>query len=194
MNPSRTNGRLAEIDDIDPDADAKTLPTALEDRVVAELADAGLLRPPKRWPIVLAWAASLALALGAGFLLSHTGQIETGSRDSGSRYMLLLYEDAAFETAVGDAARERVAEYGGWLDGLERRGIIARGDELAPAAHVLATAGRPAPPSRRPSREARLSGYFVIEAQSLDDATTIARTCPHLRHGGTLAVHPIIDH
>ena len=36
-----------------------------------------------------------------------------------------------------------------------------------------------------------VSGFFVIEAKDLDAAIAVARTCPHLRHGGRITVRAI---
>jgi hypothetical protein len=34
-------------------------------------------------------------------------------------------------------------------------------------------------------------GYFVIRARDLAKAIAIARDCPHLKHGGWIALRPI---
>jgi hypothetical protein len=36
-----------------------------------------------------------------------------------------------------------------------------------------------------------LSGYFVIEAANWEEAVALARTCPHLRYGGRIALRPV---
>ena len=36
-----------------------------------------------------------------------------------------------------------------------------------------------------------MSGFFVIKAASREEAIAIAKTCPHLRHGGRVAVRPV---
>ena len=40
------------------------------------------------------------------------------------------------------------------------------------------------------SNEGLLAGYFVVRADSLEDAERIAADCPHLAHGGTVSVRP----
>jgi hypothetical protein len=35
-------------------------------------------------------------------------------------------------------------------------------------------------------------GFFIIRAATEAEALGVARTCPHLRHGGAVAVRPIV--
>src|SRR5271169_2594028 len=41
------------------------------------------------------------------------------------------------------------------------------------------------------TEDTNLGGYFVIAAPNLDAALAIARTYPHLKHGGTIVIRPI---
>jgi hypothetical protein len=34
-------------------------------------------------------------------------------------------------------------------------------------------------------------GFFLVRARDLDEAEAIARACPHLRHGGRVAVQAV---
>jgi hypothetical protein len=36
-----------------------------------------------------------------------------------------------------------------------------------------------------------MQGFFLVQARTLDEAEQIARTCPHLRHGGTIALREV---
>jgi hypothetical protein len=36
-----------------------------------------------------------------------------------------------------------------------------------------------------------LAGYFIVTARDAGEAIEIARSCPHLKHGGAIAVRPI---
>jgi hypothetical protein len=96
--------------------------------------------------------------------------------------MLLLYEDAAYRApATPEEQAARVAEYVGWAEDLRERGIDIEGEELAPEG---ASEGR----------LGILSGYFLVAAPDADAAVAIARTTPHVRHGGTVVVRRIVEH
>jgi len=56
-----------------------------------------------------------------------------------------------------------------------------------------ATSGAPTArvAARGVSTRVGISGYFVIDAASWEDAVAVARTCPHLRYGGRIILRPV---
>lgn len=145
----------------------------------------------------LALAACLA-AFFAGISISDRGAGRGPTAPAApARYLLLLYEDESYRAPVTPAEREaRVAEYVEWAAELRERGIEIEGEELAPSAEadrlegrvdgVEVARGAPAGPA------GRLAGYFVVEAPDRAAALAIARTTPHLEHGGTVVVRRVM--
>jgi hypothetical protein len=106
-----------------------------------------------------------------------------GAIEAGPRFALFLY-DAPGEPAMSEAQmQERVSEYRNWAIGLRGRGASIRGEKLQPGR--VERLGPAAP------GEAPLGGYFVISAKDWAAAMEVARSCPHLRHGGTIEVREI---
>jgi hypothetical protein len=163
-------------------------PAGLEERVVGTLRSQGLLRasevrvgrrlaPRWSWPVAL--AAGLLLFVG-GFALGRR-PVSTSAPDL-SRYTLLLFEGPGFNPGMSGEA-DLVREYSEWAGDLAARGRLVAGEKLAAAAwtlgpEVASWSGGP-------------TGFFVIAARDQDEALAIARTCPHLKHGGTVSVRPI---
>jgi len=158
----------------------------LEERVVKALRSRGDLGPRRRSALGrrLGWAAALLAAFLAGRL---TAPAPTAREPGGSRFLLLLSalpDEGAAGTA--GAAEERFAEYSGWAGRLAGEGHLVAADELdrrevrlGPSETGAATA---------PSRP---SGFFLLRARDLDEALAIARSCPHLKHGGSVSVRPV---
>lgn len=155
---------------------------ALENRIVATLAESGLIRPRarQRWrdaalPVV-AFLVGVASALGVQTL-------QEPARPAAATYMLALYSTSHYqaETAAG---RARAIEYGRWA-GAAQKGpaVVTGGEELGSPLSVL---GPPA------SRAAELVGYFLVRAGSKEEAVRLARTAPHLRYGGTVVVYETV--
>src|SRR5688572_9475002 len=95
--------------------DAKP-PAELKSRVIATLTAASALRPDEgRVPKSVRWAAMLAAALIAGFLL---GRVERASASDVPRYLLLLYEDSRYRDDRPVA--EIIDEYARWADSLRK--------------------------------------------------------------------------
>lgn len=157
----------------------------LEARVLERLRAERLVRRRARLGPALARAAVLAAVFVAGIVLGDR-RPESTDRTEGRRYVLLLFEGAGYRTpATPEAERERVAEYAAWARGLAEGGRLVEGEKLDEAVQQL---GRP-PGSEAPVET--LTGFFVIEAESMPEAVEIARTTPHLRHGGSVEVRRI---
>ena len=157
-------------------------PAALEDRIVARLAAEGMIEPRSRRRAVssgrrvLAAAAALAI-FGAGWAAGHGGR--TAPR--GPRFALLLYEGSDFQSGI------HAKEYAAWAGALRRSGVAVEGDELSDDSRRISSAGRI--PERESSE--KLAGFFIVGARDLAAAESIARTCPHLRYRGVVAVRPV---
>ncbi len=80
--------------------------------------------------------------------------------------------------------KQRVEEYRNWARGVRLRGGYIRGEKLEGRSRLLG-------PTVAPSGSRPLGGYFVISASDDEAAAAVARSCPHLTHGGSIEVRPI---
>jgi len=159
-------------------------PPGLEARIVVRLAAEGMLGPrsPRRGllsgPRFLAAAAAALAFFGAGWMAGHGGR--TAPREP--RFALLLYEGPDFR-AMGVHAKE----YAAWAEALRGSGVAVSGEELSETSRRVSRDGS------APGAESveKLAGFFVVAARDLAAAESIARSCPHLRYGGVVAVRPI---
>jgi hypothetical protein len=170
------------------------VPPALEDRVVESLRRRGLLARRAPWLGAIGlWRAAAAVVIfaagtGTGLLAerSRTATSPAGpaSPSAGALYLLLLYSGPTFEEGSADDEAARVAEYGAWAGSLAHEGRLVHAEKLEPEPRVIGDA---------PSRilAAPPQGFFLVRARDLADAQAIARACPHIRHGGQVAVHAI---
>jgi hypothetical protein len=144
---------------------------ALRERLVGHLTRAALLSRP-RIPSALALVAALAVGFVAGLLLPRLYDAAPQGRE-----FLLLVRDSP-SMSVADEPR-RVQEYGQWAHGLGAR--LVNGEKLS---DTVSSVGPPGTLST-------VGGFFRIRARDRAEAEAIARTCPHVRYGGSIEVREI---
>ena len=163
-------------------------PAGLEDAVVDRLSRQGLIVNPRtgwaRW--ALAAAAGIAL-FAAGLALGQRRSApapEAGPAAGMTRYVLLLYDAPGEATLTDTEMAARVDEYRNWAIGLRQSGSDISGEKLASRNLDLGSSAAAAGPEP-------LGGFFIFSAKDSEAALAIARSCPHLKHGGRAELRPI---
>lgn len=166
-----------------------TMPTGLEERVVRSLRTSGTL---SRSGSRMTWPLAAAAALACFLLGRQTAPaITVGASDTpGRKWMLLLYEDAAFQAPAPGKELEYVAEYRDWAVALRAADQLIDAAELLPTSALLEPEGV-AQQVALASSLGNLTGYFIIVAPTLESARAIAATNPHLKHRGRVAIQPL---
>ena len=114
------------------------------------------------------------------------------------QYMLLIYGEEGAWDALTEAERASVyQEYSQLSRDLRTQGKLLSGEELQPVATATTVQVRngDAIVSDGPFVETKeaLGGFYLIEADSLDEAIEWAGRIPSARTG-TIEVRPVVDH
>jgi hypothetical protein len=113
------------------------------------------------------------------------------------KYILLIHHDEESFASLSEADRQSLyAEYRKLRDQLTAAGNFVAGNELQPASagrRVHVRDGKPVV-TTGPFAETReqLGGFFLIEAQDLDEAVRIAARIPSARTG-TIEVRAVVE-
>ena len=113
------------------------------------------------------------------------------------KYMLLIYQDEQAWEEFTEAERQNVyREYRELIQDLQSRGQFLAGDELQPAttaSNVRVRDGK-AMVTDGPFAETReqIGGFFMVEVDNLDQATSIAGRIPSARMGA-VEVRPVAE-
>jgi hypothetical protein len=157
-------------------------PPELKQRVMSTLRERQLLRGRFFGRTWVRQAAAIVLFASGFWMARLTAQTEP----DGPRWLLLLYEDSSF--APRAALPDLVAEYSRWADSLRSRGELVAGEELDPRKTVVS---RELEAVSETGSLGEIAGLFIVTAESETGAMAIARSCPHLRHGGRMVLRPI---
>jgi hypothetical protein len=113
------------------------------------------------------------------------------------KYLLLIYHNEQSWDAISETEREQIyAEYRNLREELLSRGQFVTGSQLQPVTTATAVRVRDGREliTDGPFAETheQLGGYFLIEADNLDEATSIAAKIPSARTG-TIEVRPLVE-
>ena len=104
------------------------------------------------------------------------------------KYMLLIYHDEHRWRDLSESERQQIyGEYRSLREELQSRGVYLGGSQLQPAASATSIRIREGRDlvTDGPFAETheQLGGYFLIEAQDLDEAVAVAKRIPSARTG-----------
>ena len=166
----------------------------LEEKIVSTLKAKGLIQMKTSSPIwtfpraAVAFGAAMVLLL-LGFSLGRWQRPSPSPSANHPLFALFLYD--APETPPDDPSK--VAEYGGWARAVSMSKRMITGEKLKDSGRLLRKVQGQL--EIRDIKEAGISnvlgGYFLIEAESYDDAIKIAAGCPHLKYGGLIELRQI---
>jgi hypothetical protein len=111
------------------------------------------------------------------------------------QYMLLIYgEESGWQSASDEDRAAMMKEYRDFTEELQSAGAMVAGDALQPTSNATTVRVRDGEQlvTDGPFAETKeqLGGYYLIEAESLDEATAWAAKLPGSKHG-SVEVRPV---
>lgn len=171
-------------------------PPELEEKVVAALRQRDLIAASSgaaadtrsgrwgRWPLA---AALLIAALGGWIGRGLVPSAEPRS-ERGREFLVLLSEPNGLRTTK--STPELVGEYGRWASDLADAGRLVSGRHLAEGGRRLSTGANGLTLSEG-DQPVLATGFFLIRADSWDEAVDLVDDCPHLAYGGEISLRQI---
>lgn len=101
-----------------------------------------------------------------------------------NEYLMILHDpvDSPFAALSPEQMQTVIARYGAWADRMAAAGKLRGGQKLedGTARHMTGGTVTDGP---YPETKEVIGGYFLIAAESYDDAVALAGDCPHLEFG-----------
>lgn len=110
-----------------------------------------------------------------------------------AKYLLLL-KGGDFSNYSPEDMQKILEKYIGWSLKLKEKGIHHGGEELGPNGRVLRVEGSKVVDGPFTETKESIGGFWLIEAESINQAVDITRSCPHLDFNGQVEVREVIPH
>ncbi|MDZ4859238.1 MAG: YciI family protein [Candidatus Hydrogenedentes bacterium] len=106
---------------------------------------------------------------------------------------LLLFRGSHWEAGLSpDQLQEIMGRWSAWFEGLEKSGKLKGAQPLLPEGKIVSGKnGKSIADGPFAESKEVISGYFLVEVDSLEDALEFAKTSPLLEYGMTVEVRPV---
>ena len=88
--------------------------------------------------------------------------------------------------------QESIKEYMAWIENFAKTGNYISSDPIEPLGRFITASGIKSDGPFIESKEA-LSGYVLIKADSIEEATEFGGKCPVIKSGGAIEVRPLMS-
>ena len=111
------------------------------------------------------------------------------------KFLLLLHEDMEVFENLSPKEMEALAKsHFEWAQKLHEQGLLISGDGLEPSGILIK--GKESTIKDGPYMESKemIGGYYLLQAESIEEVVEIAKSCPCHHWGGTTEVRAIMDY
>ena len=115
--------------------------------------------------------------------------------DPTNQYMFLVQGGACNDGSLSaEQMQAKMTEVFAWIDGLTKKGVMSAAQPLTPERKIVSgkNGGIVSDGIAAESKEA-IGGFFIVKAATMEEAVSIARTCPMFNYGGQLEVRQIAE-
>jgi hypothetical protein len=112
------------------------------------------------------------------------------TKTTASEYLLLFRGTHWPKDLSPEEIQNAIAKFTSWFERLKSDGKVKSGRPLEHHGKIVTGRNTVVDGPFSESKEA-IAGFFIIQADSLEEAVQIAKDCPSLGHGQTVEVRPI---
>ncbi len=105
---------------------------------------------------------------------------------------LFMGGDAGTATLSPEDAQKYMQKWNAWVKDLSQKGVFVAGEPLKAGGKRVVGSKKVITDGPFTGSKEMVGGYFIINAQSIDDAVEISKDCPVFDHDGTVEVRQVM--
>lgn len=116
------------------------------------------------------------------------------TQNSDTKYMLLFRGNDWHKGLSAEQTQEVANQFMAWFNRLSQHGTVLAGNPLEAEGKVVSgKGGRVVADGPFAESKEAIGGYFLVQADSLEEAVAIAKDCPALAYGTKVEVRPVAE-
>ena len=106
---------------------------------------------------------------------------------------MLIFQGGQMNAASPEEMQANMSKWMAWIDRLSKTNQYVAGEPLLPGGKLVSgKAGKTVTDGRYTEGKEVVGGFFIINANDMDDAVNIAKDCPTYETGGTVQVRQVM--
>ena len=105
---------------------------------------------------------------------------------------MLIFHGGIKSNASPEELQANMGKWMAWVEKLNKEGRYESGEPLLPGGKLVSGKNKTVTDGPYTEGKELVGGYFVIKADSLDEAVEIAKDCPDFDYGASVQVRPVM--
>ena len=110
-----------------------------------------------------------------------------------SEYLLLFRGEHWDKGLSPEDLQHVMGQVMAWFEGLKQQGRVKAGQPLGAQGRTISGSRRTVADGPFAESKEAVGGYLLIQAEDLEEAVAIGKTCPTLDYGITIEVRPVLE-
>jgi hypothetical protein len=108
------------------------------------------------------------------------------------KFMLIFHSDTTAPKGSPEEMQGQMGKWMAWVEKLTKEGRYVSGEPLLPGGKLVSGKNKTITDGPYTEGKELVGGYFVINAENIDEAAKIATDCPGFEYGATVQVRPVM--
>jgi hypothetical protein len=108
------------------------------------------------------------------------------------KFMLIFHNDTTAPKGSPEEMQGQMGKWMAWIEKLNKEGRYVSGEPLLPGGKLVSGKNKTITDGPYTEGKELVGGYFVINAENIDEAAKIATDCPGFEYGAKVQVRPVM--
>jgi hypothetical protein len=108
------------------------------------------------------------------------------------KFMFIFHSDTTAPKGSPEEMQGQMGKWMAWIEKLNKEGRYVSGEPLLPGGKLVSGKNKTITDGPYTEGKELVGGYFVINAENIDEAAKIATDCPGFDYGAKVQVRPVM--